>query len=124
VRCAVPVAVAGLVGKLDLKASQRLQLAAADAGLPLLMLRTGPTREASAAATRWRIGTAEAARDRFGLLVRTRWTVRLDRCRNGRTGEWLVEFDHAAYRFSLAAAMADPALSCRPGAGAVLQRAG
>lgn len=124
VRCAVPAAVAGLVSKLDLKASQRLQLAAGDAGLPLLMLRTAPTREASAAATRWRIGTAEAARDRFGLLMRTRWTVRLDRCRNGRTGEWLVEFDHAAYRFSLAAPMADPALSRRPGARTAVRQAG
>ncbi len=25
----------------------------------------------------------------------------LERCRNGRTGEWRVEFDHAAHRFSL-----------------------
>jgi protein ImuA len=63
----------------------------------------------SAAATRWRVGTAEAARDRFGLLARPRWRLCLERCRNGRPGEWLVEFDHA-YRFSLAAEMADPAL--------------
>ena len=33
----------------------------------------------------------------------------LERCRNGRPGEWLLEFDHAAHRFSLAAALADPA---------------
>lgn len=123
-RSAVPAAVAGAIGKLDLKTSQRLQLAAGQAGLPLVLLRPAAAREASAAATRWRIGAAEAARDRFGLVARTRWTVRLDRCRNGRTGEWLMEFDHAAYRFSLAAPMADPALSRRPGARTAVRQAG
>ena len=110
-RSTVPAAIGGAVAKLDLKASQRLQLAAGEAGLPLLLLRPATTEDASAAATRWRIGAAEAARDRFGLIERTRWNVRLERCRNGRPGDWLVEFDHAAYRFSLAAALADPALS-------------
>jgi len=104
-------AVAGLIDKLDLKLSQRLQLAAVDAGLPLLLLRPAPTLESSAAATRWRIGTAKAARDRFGLIARTRWHLTLERCRNGRPGEWMVEYDHVAHRFSLAATLADPALS-------------
>jgi protein ImuA len=124
VRSAVPAAVAGALGKLDLKTSQRLHLAAGEAGLPLVLLRPAQAAEASAAATRWRIGAAEAARDRFGLVARTRWNVRLERCRNGRTGDWLVEFDHAAYRFSLAAPLADPALSRRPGADTALRRAG
>jgi protein ImuA len=121
-RSGVPAAVGGAIAKLDLKTSQRLHLAAGEAGLPLVLLRPASAEEASAAATRWRIGAAEAARDRFGLLARTRWNVRLERCRNGRSGEWLVELDHAAYRFSLAAALADPALSRR--AGARTRRAG
>ncbi len=122
-RSGVPAAIGGAVAKLDLKASQRLQLAAGEAGLPLLLLRPPIIEDASAAATRWRIGAAEAARDRFGLVTGTRWNVQLERCRNGRPGEWLVELDHAAYRFSLAAALADPALS--RGAGArTLRRAG
>jgi len=115
-RSKVPAAIGGAAARLDLKASQRLQLAAAEAGLPLLLLRPPVHDDASAAATRWRIGAAEAARDRFGLIERTRWNVRLERCRNGRPGDWLVEFDHAAYRFSLAAALADPAFSRRAGA--------
>jgi protein ImuA len=119
-RSAVPAAVGGAVAKLDLKASQRLQLAAGEAGLPLLLLRPPTIEDASAATTRWRVGAAQAARDRFGLIERTRWNVQLERCRNGRPGDWLVEFDHAAYRFSLAAALADPALS----RGARLRRAG
>jgi protein ImuA len=121
-RSAAPAAVAGMIDKLDLKTSQKLQLAAGDAGLPLLLLRPAPTLEASAAATRWRIGTAEAARDRFGLYARPRWHLHLDRCRNGRPGEWVVEYDHVAHRFSLAAALADPAFSRGASDGVAGQR--
>jgi len=122
-RSRAPAAVGGAILRLDLKTSQRLHLAAGDAGLPLLLQRPANADDASAAATRWRIGVAEAARDRFGLLTRTRWRARLERCRNGRPGEWLVEFDHAAYRFSLAPPLADPALPRGAGAHA-LRRAG
>jgi len=108
-RSGAPAAIAGIVDKLDLKLSQRLHLAAVDCGLPLFLLRTAHDLESSAAATRWRVGTAAAARDRFGLVIRPRWHVSLERCRNGRPGEWVVEYDHVAHRFSLAAALADPA---------------
>jgi protein ImuA len=114
-RSAAAAAVAGFIDTLDLKTSQRLHLAALDAGVPLLLLRPAPTLESSAAATRWRIGTAEAARDRFGLVERPRWHLHLERCRNGRPGQWVVEYDHVAHRFSLAAALADPADACGAG---------
>ncbi len=106
-----PATVAGIIDQLDLKTSQRLHLAATDCGLPLLLLRPAETLETSAAATRWRVGAAPAARDRFGLITRARWRLSLERCRNGRTGEWMVEYDHVAHRFSLAAALANPAFS-------------
>ena len=108
-RSRAPAAVAGVIDKLDLKTSQRLHLAATDCGLPLFLLRPAADLESSAAATRWRVGTAPAARDRFGLIVRSRWRLTLERCRNGRAGEWMVEYDHVAHRFSLATALADPA---------------
>ena len=111
-RSGAPAAVAGIIDKLDLKLSQRLHLAAVDCGLPLLLVRPVHDLESSAAATRWRIGTAEAARDRFGLITRPRWHLHLERARNGRPGEWVVEYDHVAHRFSLAAALADPAHAC------------
>jgi protein ImuA len=114
-RSRAPAAVAGIIDQLDLKTSQRLHLAAADCGLPLLLLRPAEILEASAAVTRWRVGPAPAARDRFGLFTRARWRLSLERCRNGRTGEWMVEYDHVAHRFSLAAALADLAVSRRAG---------
>jgi protein ImuA len=114
-RSRAPATVAGIIDQLDLKTSQRLHLAAADCGLPLMLLRPEEILEASAAVTRWRVGPAPAARDRFGLFTRARWRLSLERCRNGRTGEWMVEYDHVAHRFSLAAALADPAVSRRAG---------
>ncbi|MBV8428230.1 MAG: ImuA protein [Hyphomicrobiales bacterium] len=110
-RSAVPSAVAGAIGqKLDLKASRRLHLAAGNSGCPLILLSAAAGMGSSAAATRWCVGAAKAARDRFGLPAHWRWRLRLERCRNGRLGEWLVEWDHVAYRFSLAAPMADLAI--------------
>jgi protein ImuA len=108
-RSGAPAAVAGFIDRLDLKTSQRLHLAATDSGLPLFLMRPAQDLESSAAATRWRVGTAKAARDRFGLIIRPRWHLQLERCRNGRPGEWIVEYDYVAHRFSLAAALADSA---------------
>jgi protein ImuA len=116
-RSAAPAAVAGMIGaKLDFRTGQRLHLAAGDSGVPLVLLRPADALGTTVAMTRWRVASIAAARDRFGLIARWRWRVRLERCRNGRVGEWLVEFDHAAHRFSLAAALADPALSLRASA--------
>jgi protein ImuA len=120
-RARVPAAVAGAIGrKFDLRASQRLQLAAMESQVPLLLLRPAGLLEASAAVTRWRIASAAAVRDRFGMIARSRWRVSLERCRNGRSGEWFVEYDHAAHCFSLSSALADPALS--RGAGTPSER--
>jgi protein ImuA len=110
-RSQAPQAAAGMIDRIDLKTSQKLHLAAVDAGLPLLLLRPSQTLESSAAATRWRIDAAAGARDRFGSYARARWQVQLERCRNGRSGEWVVEYDHVAHRFSLVAALADLSLS-------------
>lgn len=121
-RSALPAAVIGVIERLGFRTSQRLQLAAESSGRPLLLLRPSGIAGSSVAMTRWRIGAAAAARDRFGLITHWRWRVALERCRNGRPGEWLVEFDHA-YRFNLAAAMADPALPCSANARA-FRRAG
>jgi protein ImuA len=110
-RSHAPAAVAGAIrAPLDLTMSRRLRLAAGDSGIPLLLLQPAGVTESGTALTRWRITAAPAARDAFGLITRLRWRLKLERCRNGRPGEWLVELDHA-YRFSLAAAVADPASS-------------
>jgi protein ImuA len=114
-RSRAPQAIVGIIDQLDLKTSQKLHLAAVDAGLPLLLLRPSQNLESSAAATRWRIAAAPGARDRFGSYARARWRLKLERCGNGRPGEWVVEYDHVAHCFSLVDALAD--LSFSLGAG-------
>lgn len=71
-------AVFGEIGELDFAASRRLQLAAAEAGATLVLLR--PARfgaEPSAAVTRWRAESCPGG-----------WSLTLFRCRNGRPGHW------------------------------------
>ena len=113
--------VAGAIeGGLDLTSSRRLNLAAAPQRMPLVLLRGARATGTSAAATRWRIAAAPAARDRFGALAAPRWHVALERCRNGRPGEWLIEWNHVAHRFRVVEGLADRP----PVAGTSLRRAG
>ena len=116
-----PAMVAGAIDAgLDLTLGRRLNLAAAAHATPLLLLRGAKAAGTSAAATRWRIAAAPAARDRFGAFAQPRWTVALERCRNGRTGQWLIEWNHVAHRFRVAEGLADRA----PAEGARFSRAG
>jgi protein ImuA len=105
-----PAMVAGAVERsLDLTTSRRLNLAAAPHATPLVLLRSSTANGTSAAATRWRIASAPAALDRFGAFAHPRWSAALERCRNGRTGKWLIEWDHVAHRFRLVEGVADRA---------------
>lgn len=100
---AAPAVVAGAIeGRLDLTTSRRLNLAAAASGTPLLLLRPPAAAGTSAAVTRWRVAAAPAGRDRFGALAGAHWHVGLERCRNGRAGQWLIGWNHGADRFHLA----------------------
>jgi protein ImuA len=111
-----PAMVAGAIsGNLDLTGSRRLNLAAAAHATPLVLLRTSIAAGTSAAATRWRIAAAPAARDRFGAFAGPRWRVALERCRNGRPGQWLIEWTHVAHCFRLVESVADRAPVARAG---------
>ena len=95
-----PAMVTGAIDiDLNLTQSRRLNLSAATHATPLVLSRGGKAAGNSAAATRWRIAPAPAAFDRFDTFACWRWQVTLERCRNGRTGAWLIEWDHAAHRF-------------------------
>lgn len=95
-----PAIVTGAVaGSLDLTQSRRLNLAAAIHATPLMLLRGAKVMGTSAAATRWRIASLPAARNCFGTFTHRLWHVTLERCRNGRTGAWTIEWDPVARRF-------------------------
>jgi protein ImuA len=116
-----PAIVTGAIeGDLDLTISRRLNLAAGTQGTPLVVLRAASMAGTSAAATRWRVAAASAVRDRFGVLAHWRWRAALERCRNGRPGQWLIEWTHVAHCFRLAEGVADHAHA----ASASIRRAG
>jgi protein ImuA len=70
----------------DLSASRRLTLASASHGVTLLLLRLSAAPEASAAETRWLV---RAAADGEGA---PRFAAELLRNRQGRTGQWIMEW--------------------------------
>jgi protein ImuA len=97
-------AVLGETEDIDLTAGRRLQLACEKHGATGLILRRRPfggaSRKAatgSAAATRWRVSSA-ASHPPPGEpgLGPPRWSVALERCRGGRPGAWVFEWNEAA----------------------------
>lgn len=97
VRDGSPALVVGEVRRADMTATRRLQLAAGETGVPVLLFRrwrklgVDPFGQPSAAATRWRIGCAPSASLRVAGVGRPRWAVDLVRQRGGEPFSCLVE---------------------------------
>jgi protein ImuA len=91
---------------LDLVATRRLSLAAAAHGATALLLRTEPGTEASAAATRWVVGTSASPHAVFGRSVNgigpPRFDLALTRNRRGPLGTWMLEWSVSDVSFVLA----------------------
>jgi protein ImuA len=90
----------GEARRLDLTASRRLHLAAAEHQTTAILLRSGGQPTPSAATSRWLIGAAPsqmpptAAADRESkILGRPRFDAALIRNRQGQTGRWLMEWN-------------------------------
>ena len=97
------------VKAMDLTASRRLQLAAEQANTPVFLLRNYNDFASSAAVTRWRIAPVPSARDRFGFYKNARFRVALEYARGGKTGEWIMDWDHDALCLRLSSALGDRA---------------
>jgi len=106
-------AVIGEVGRADMAATRRLQLAAEEGGAPALLLRRwkkadrDPLDPPSAAFTRWRIGCAPSAALPHEGIGRARWQVELARARGGGSCSWLLEAPDAEARLALPARSGD-----------------
>ena len=83
----------------DLTATRRLALAARDGGGIGLLLRHRSCLGLSAAATRWEIGGAPGARDPYGGLGITTFSLALLKNRRGTCGRWNIGWDHHARTF-------------------------
>ena len=95
----------GNPARFDITATRRLMLRARVSGVLALVLRQSGEEEASAAATRWHVGTEiSGVDDKLERGVGAmRLSLTLERNRAGRTGQWLLAwnpkvrvFDHAA----------------------------
>ncbi|TWB22007.1 protein ImuA [Nitrospirillum amazonense] len=139
-RCPRVGAVVGEAGGLDLTASRRLHLAAETGGVPGLLLRLNADKggamkglkgagrgsgrgstQATAAVTRWQVGTAPIHDDGSAASAFTgpAWRVELLRCRGGRPGAWTL-YEREGLRLEAAGEVAVPAPETPPPASAVV----
>lgn len=111
VRDGTPCAVVAETSRISMVASRRLQLAAADADLPVLLLRRhrrreqDPLAEPSAAWTRWRIASAPSLRLGAAGVGRARWAIEVARQRGGESFSLIVEGSDETGRLAIPAAI-------------------
>lgn len=110
-----PATIVAEVREVSMVASRRIQLAAADADILVLLLRQrrsrdqDPFAEPSAAWTRWRIGSAPSERLIVAGVGRSRWLVELVRQRGGEPFSMILEGCDETGRLAVPAASADRA---------------
>ena len=102
--CADVAAVVGaLTAPFSLTAGRRLQLAAERGGTTGFLLQPGPAvGAATAAVTRWRVGSLPSVAPAWPGLGRPRWSLTLERCRQGLPRSWIVEWCDETRDFRLA----------------------
>ncbi len=97
VRDGTPSAIVAEANRVSMVATRRLQLVAAEADIPVLLLRRrrgrdqDPLAEPSAAWTRWRISAAPSERLTAAGVGRPRWLVELARQRGGASFSLILE---------------------------------
>jgi protein ImuA len=111
--------VLGQLPGVDLTPARRLALSAAGTHTPCLLLTHPRAPAAAATSTRWRIAPAPGAPNRLDPRApgAARFHVTLERCRAGpaagRSVPFVLEWCDAAFRFRLAADVADRASGAR-----------
>ena len=97
--------------------ARRLSLRAANNHIPALLLTHHDTPGINMAETRWRIGRAQS--DSGSHLAaapgHAKWTVTLERARDGREGlNWIIDWHHETHSFTLASPLANRAAQATP----------
>jgi protein ImuA len=109
-RCKGLAGVVGELVSLPLKASRRLQLAAAESGVTALAVHRWQAKRAdepNAAATRWRVSPHPSPAEGFEGMPRQHWNIELLRVRGGEPHNWIVEAPNAAGYLALPAVPAE-----------------
>lgn len=98
-KCAGLTAVVGELSEFDFKQSRRLQLAVERSGVTGFILRNRSNKMGSTAcAARWHIKSfASQAIEGLPGLGFPRWQVELSRVRNGKPGNWIIEWSDSGF---------------------------
>jgi protein ImuA len=104
----------GALSSIGLTPARRLSLAARDGATPLLMLTSARSSASAATVTRWRIHSAASGMHPYDARApgAARLAVHLERCRSAppaTEAALTLEWSYEAYRFRVAAAVADRA---------------
>jgi protein ImuA len=98
-KCTGLIAVVGELSEVDFKQSRRLQLAVEQSGVTGFILRNRSSKMGTTAcAARWQIKSlASEPIDGLPGLGFPRWEVELLRVRNGKPGNWVVEWSDSGF---------------------------
>ena len=79
--------------QLDFTTSRRLQLAVESSGVTCFLLRNNPRNLTTASTARWQVSCASTIMaDGMPGVGHPRWTVELQKVRNGKPGVWCLEW--------------------------------
>lgn len=98
-KCNALTAVVGEICELDFTASRRFQLVIENSGVGCFLLRRRPRNLATASLTRWQIQSLPSnVEDDLPGVGHPRWQVNLLKVRNGKPGNWEVEWVDGKFR--------------------------
>lgn len=98
-KCQSLVAVVGQLKELSFTESRRLQLAVEKSGVTGLIHRRCPqSSHPIACAANWKITAANSVLNNLPGVGPARWQVELTKVRNGKTGNWLVEWQGGCFK--------------------------
>ena len=88
--------------QLDLATTRRLKLRCRKFQTPFFILRQAGAEEASAAATRWLVEPALSdAAQHENFVGMAAWKIKLEKCSGGKTGNWILEWNHHEQSFGI-----------------------
>lgn len=97
-KCDGLVAVVGEIKGISFTQSRRLQLAVEHSKVTGFLLRQDPKNLASASVTRWHIQHAPSETNELPGVGFPRWNVDLLKVRNGKPGNWVMEYKSGKLR--------------------------
>ena len=99
-KCSSLSAVVGELPELNLTESRRFQLAIEEAGVGCFILRRNPKNLLTTSVSRWHVQPLHSmVEDGFTGLGHPRWRVNLLKVRNGKPGNWDIEWSNGGFRY-------------------------